>query len=139
MSAERVPGRAPALAVSLLGALLALALAVRGLGSGSDWSVSHPADLFKFLFLLAPAAPFLVLGGVAPAVKDRFLLAGLLVIGCLLVLSCALYVQAQAAQRERPDALHAVVYLMLPFLQASAAAVAFGGLLGWRAWRGRAA
>ncbi len=139
MSVEPVPGRMPALITATTGALLAFVLALDGFDRGADWSVSHPADLLKFLFLAAPASPFLVLGGVALAVRDRFLLTGLTVIGCLLIFSCAVYLQAQAEQRARPEALFALVYLFVPFLQAASGALAFAALLGWRAWRRRRA
>ncbi len=135
MSREPAPGRMPALITAAAGALLAFVLALDGLDRDADWSVSDPADLLKFLFLAAPASPFLLLGGVATAVRDRFLLTGLTVIGCLLIFSCAFYLQAQAEQRARPEALHALVYLFIPLLQAVAASLAFAGLLGWRAWR----
>ncbi len=106
---------------------------------GWQFSVKDPLDLLQFLFFLAPLAPFLLLGGVVMAVKDRFLLAGLLVIVALLVLSCGVYLLAQAEQRAHPEALYALVYLIVPFLQAVAAVVAFGLLAVWRAWLGRKA
>ena len=128
MSEESVPGRAPALVAALLGVLVALALTLVGLLPEWQFSIKEPLDLIQFLF-------FLALGGVVMAVKDRFLLTGLLVIAVLLTFSCGFYLLAQADQRAHPEALHALVYLMVPFLQASAAAVAFGILVAWRALR----
>ena len=107
------------------------------LGWHCDVSCNGNGKGVQFLFFLAPLAPFLVLGGVVMAVKDRFLLTGLLVIVALLTLSCGVYLQAQADQRAHPAALYALVYLVIPFLQIVAAAVAFGLLAVWRAWLGR--
>ncbi len=139
MSGEAVPGRVPALVGALLGGVVAFTLTLVGLLPGWQFSVKDPLDLLQFLFFLAPLAPFLLLGGVVMAVKDRFLLAGLLVIVALLVLSCGVYLLAQAEQRAHPEALYALVYLIVPFLQAVAAVVAFGLLAVWRAWLGRKA
>ena len=138
MSDESVPGRAPALVAALVGALVALTFTLIGLLPGWQFSIKEPLDLIQFLFFLAPSAPFLSLGGVVMAVKDRFLLTGLLVIAVLLSFSCGFYLLAQADQRAHPEALHALVYLMVPFLQALAAGLAFGVLLAWRASRRRA-
>ena len=135
MSGEPVPGRAPALIAALLGVLVSLALTLVGLLPEWQFSIKEPLDLIQFLFFLAPSAPFLALGGLVMAVKDRFLLTGLLVIAVLLTLSCGVYLLAQAEQRARPEALFALIYLMVPFLQAAAAAVVFGGLAAWRALR----
>lgn len=137
MSGEAVPGRAPALVGALLGGVVAFTLTLVGLLPGWQFSVKDPLDLLQFLFFLAPLAPFLLLGGVVMAVKDRFLLTGLLVIVVLLALSCGVYLLAQAEQRAHPEALYALVYLIIPFLQTVAAAVAFGLLAVWRAWLGR--
>jgi hypothetical protein len=139
VSGESVPGRAPALLGALLGGGVAFTLTLVGLLPEWQFSVTEPIDLLQFLFFLAPLAPFLVLGGVVMAVKDRFLLTGLLVIGVLLTLSCGVYPLAQADQRAHPEALYALVYLVIPFLQTVAAAVAFGLLAVWRAWLGRKA
>ena len=139
MSGEAVPGRTPALLGALLGAVVAFTLTLVGLLPEWQFSVKEPLDLLQFLFFLAPLAPFLVLGGVVMAVKDRFLLAGLLVIVAMLTLSCWAYLLAQAEQRAHPEALYALVYLVIPFLQTVAAAVAFGLLAVWRAWLGRKA
>ncbi len=137
MSGEAVPGRAPALVGALLGGVVAFTLTLVGLLPGWQFSVKDPLDLLQFLFFLAPLAPFLLLGGVVMAVKDRFLLTALLVIVVLLALSCGVYLLAQAEQRAHPEALYALVYLIIPFLQTVAAAVAFGLLAVWRAWLGR--
>jgi hypothetical protein len=139
VSGEAVPGRVPALVGALLGGVVAFTLTLVGLLPGWQFSVKDPLDLLQFLFFLAPLAPFLLLGGVVMAVKDRFLLAGLLVIVVLLALSCGVYLLAQAEQRAHPEALYALVYLIIPFLQTVAAAVAFGLLAVWRAWLGRKA
>ena len=139
MSGEAVPGRAPALVGAFLGGVVAFTLTLVGLLPGWQFSVKDPLDLLQFLFFLAPLAPFLLLGGVVMTVKDRFLLTGLLVIVALLVLSCGVYLLAQAEQRAHPEALYALVYLIVPFLQAVAAVVAFGLLAVWRAWLGRKA
>ena len=137
MSGEAVPGRAPALVGALLGGVVAFTLTLVGLLPGWQFSVKDPLDLLQFLFFLAPLAPFLLLGGVVMVVKDRFLLTALLVIVVLLALSCGVYLLAQAEQRAHPEALYALVYLIIPFLQTVAAAVAFGLLAVWRAWLGR--
>lgn len=139
MSGEPVPGRAPALAAALLGASVAFVLTLVGLLPEWQFSLDEPSDLLQVLFFLAPSAPFLALGGVMMAIKDRFLLTGLLVIAVLLTLSCGFYLLAQADQRAHPEALFALIYLMVPFLQGAAAAVAFGGLAAWRALLGRRA
>ena len=139
MSGEAVPGRTPVLVGTLLGGVVAFTLTLVGLLPGWQFSVKDPLDLLQFLFFLAPLAPFLLLGGVVMTVKDRFLLTGLLVIVALLVLSCGVYLLAQAEQRAHPEALYALVYLIVPFLQAVAAVVAFGLLAVWRAWLGRKA
>lgn len=139
MSDEPVPGRAPALAAALLGAVVALVITLVGLLPEWQFSLNEPSDLLQVLFFLALSAPFLVLGGVVMAVKDRYLLTGLLVIAVLLTLSCGFYLLAQADQRAHPEALFALIYLMVPFLQAAAAAVAFGILVALRALRGRRA
>lgn len=139
MSDEPVPGRAPALAAALLGAVVAFVITLVGLLPEWQFSLNEPSDLLQVLFFLAPSAPFLVLGGVVMAVKDRYLLTGLLVIAVLLTLSCGFYLLAQADQRAHPEALFALIYLMVPFLQAAAAAVAFGILVALRALRGRRA
>ncbi len=133
MSGEPVPGRAPALVAALVGVLVALAFTLVGLLPEWQFSIKEPLDLIQFLFFLAPVAPFLALGGVVMAVKDRFLLTGLLVIAVLLMFSCGFYLLAQADQRAHPEALYALVYLVIPFLQAVGAAVALGGLVAWRA------
>lgn len=135
MSDESVPARAPALIASLIGAVVAFVLTLVDLLPEWQFSLNEPSDLLQVLFFLAPSAPFLALGGVVMAVKDRFLLTGLLVIASLLTLSCGVYLLAQAEQRARPEALFALIYLMVPFLQAAAAAVVFGGLAAWRALR----
>ena len=137
MSGEPVPGRAPALFGALLGGAVALTLTLVGLLPGWRFSVNGPLDLLQFIFFLGPMAPFLALGKVVMTVRDRFLLTGLLVILVLLTLSCGVYLVAQADQRAHPEALHALVYLVIPFLQSVAAAVAFGLLAVWRAWLGR--
>ena len=137
MSGEAVPGRAPALVGALLGGVGTFTLTLVGLLPGWQFSVKDPLDLLQFLFFLAPLAPFLLLGGVVMVVKDRLLLTGLLVIVVLLALSCGVYLLAQAEQRAHPEALYALVYLIIPFLQTVAAAVAFGLLAVWRAWLGR--
>lgn len=139
MSGEAVPGRTPVLVGALLGGVVAFTLTLVGLLPGWQFSVKDPLDLLQFLFFLAPLAPFLLLGGVVMTVKDRFLLTGLLVIVALLALSCGVYLLAQAEQRAHPEALYALVYLIVPFLQAVAAVVAFGLLAVWRAWLGRKA
>lgn len=135
MSGEPVLGRAPALVAALVGAIVALTLTLVGLLPEWQFSIKDRLDLVQLLFFLAPAAPFLALGGVVMAVKDRFLLAGLMVIAILLMLSNGVYLLAQAEQRAHPEALFALIYLMVPFLQAAAAAVVFGGLSAWRALR----
>ena len=139
MSGEAVSGRAPALFGALLGGVVALTLTLVGLLPTWQFSVNEPLDLLQLVFFLGPIAPFLVLGKVVLAEKDRFLLTGLLVIVLLLTLSCGVYLVAQADQRAHPEALHALVYLVVPFLQSVAAAVAFGLLAVWRAWFGRKA
>ena len=137
MSGEAVPGRAPALAAALMGAQVALTLTLVGLLPGWKFSIKEPLDLMQFLFFLAPLTPFLLLVGVVMAVKDRFLLTGLLVIAVLLLLSNGVYLLAQAEQRAHPEALYALVYLAVPIMQAAAAAVSFGGLSAWREWKKR--
>ncbi|MFM9147148.1 MAG: hypothetical protein ACKORI_03345, partial [Verrucomicrobiota bacterium] len=116
-------------------AVVAFVITLVGLLPEWQFSLNEPSDLLQVLFFLAPSAPFLVLGGVVMAVKDRYLLTGLLVIAVLLTLSCGFYLLAQADQRAHPEALFALIYLMVPFLQAAAAAVAFGILVAWRALR----
>jgi len=131
-------GRGPALAVCLLGGLIAFALALVGLVPEGDFSVKEPLNLVKLLFLFAPAFPFLLLAGVAAFLKDRFLLTGTIVIAVLLVLSCGFYLAAQAEQRVRPDdSMHALTYLVIPFLQVPAIFTALGVLAAWRALLGR--
>lgn len=133
-------GRAPALVVCLLGGLIAFTIALVGLLPEGDFSVKEPLDLIKLLFLLAPAFPFLLLAGVAMLLTDRFLLTGTIVIAVLLILSCGLYLSAQAEQRVRPDdSMHALAYLVIPFLQVPAIFTALGVLALWRAWLGRKA
>ena len=137
MSGETVPGRAPALLGALLGGVVAFTFTLVGLLPGWEFSIKDPLDLLQFLFFVAPTAPFLALGSIVTAVKDCFLLSGLLVITVLLTLSCGVYLLAQADQRAHPEALHALVYLVVPFLQSVAAAVAFCLLAVWRVWLGR--
>jgi hypothetical protein len=131
-------GRGPALVVCMLGGLMAFALALVGLVPEGDFSVKEPLDLVKLLFLFAPAFPFLLLAGVAALLKDRFLLTGTTVIAVLLILSCGFYLEAQAVQRVRPDdSMHALTYLIVPFLQVPAVFTALGFLALWRAVRSR--
>jgi len=130
--------RGPALVVCMLGGLMAFALALVGLVPEGDFSVKEPLDLVKLLFLFAPAFPFLLLAGVAAFLKDRFLLTGTIVIAVLLILSCGFYLAAQAEQRVRPDdSMHALTYLVIPFLQVPAIFTALGVLALWRAVRSR--
>ena len=138
MSGEPVPGRAPAFIACLMGAQVALTLTLVGLLPESDFSVKEPMDLFKLIFVVAPLIPFFVLGGFVMVVKDRFMLTGLLVIAGLLILSCGFYLAAQAEHRVRPDdSMHALAYLVIPFLQTPASLTAFGLLALWRAWSKR--
>ena len=138
MSGGPSKGRGPALAVCLLGGLIAFALALVGLLPEGDFSVKEPLDLIKLIFVLAPAIPFLLLAGVAALLKDRFLLTGTIVIAVLLILSCGFYLAAQAEQRVRPDdSEHALTYLIVPFLQVPAVFTALGVLAIWRALLGR--
>ena len=138
MSGGPSTGRGPALVVCMLGGLMAFALALVGLVPEGDFSVKEPLDLVKLLFLLAPAFPFLLLAGVAAFLKDRFLLTGTIVIAVLLILSCGFYLAAQAEQRVRPDdSMHALTYLVIPFLQVPAIFSALGVLALWRAVRSR--
>jgi hypothetical protein len=117
---------------------MAFALALVGLVPEGDFSVKEPLDLVKLLFLFAPAFPFLLLAGVAAFLKDRFLLTGTIVIAVLLILSCGFYLAAQAEQRVRPDdSMHALTYLVIPFLQVPAIFTALGVLALWRAVRSR--
>ena len=138
MSGGPSTGRGPALVVCILGGLMAFALALVGLVPEGDFSVKEPLDLVKLLFLFAPAFPFLLLAGVAAFLKDRFLLTGTIVIAVLLILSCGFYLEAQAEQRVRPDdSMHALTYLIVPFLQVPAIFTALGFLALWRAFRSR--
>ena len=138
MSGGPSTGRGPALVVCMLGGLMAFALALVGLVPEGDFSVKEPLDLVKLLFLFAPAFPFLLLAGVAALLKDRFLLTGTTVIAVLLILSCGFYLEAQAVQRVRPDdSMHALTYLIVPFLQVPAVFTALGFLALWRAVRSR--
>ena len=138
MSGGPSTGRGPALVVCILGGLMAFALALVGLVPEGDFSVKEPLDLVKLLFLIAPAFPFLLLAGVAAFLKDRFLLTGTIVIAVLLILSCGFYLEAQAEQRVRPDdSMHALTYLIVPFLQVPAIFTALGFLALWRAVRSR--
>ena len=138
MSGGPSEGRGPALAVCLLGGLIAFGLALFGLVPEGDFSVKKPLDLIKLLFVLTPAFPFLLLAGVAALLKDRFLLTGTIVIAVLLILSCGFYLAAQAEQRVRPDdSEHALTYLIVPFLQVPAVFTALGVLALWRAVRSR--
>ncbi|MFM7209896.1 MAG: hypothetical protein ACKOY8_08775 [Verrucomicrobiota bacterium] len=140
MSGGPSGGRGPALAVCLLGGLIAFALALAGLLPESDFSVKEPLDIIKLVFVLAPAFPFLLLAGVAALLKDRFLLTGTIVIAALLILSCGFYLMAQAEHRVRPDgAEHALTYLIVPFLQVPAFFTTLGALALWRALLGRRA
>jgi len=137
---EPSTGRGPALVVCLTGGLIAFALALVGLLPEGDFSVKEPLDIIKLVFVLAPAFPFLLLAGVAALLKDRFLLTGTIVIAALLILSCGSYLMAQAEHRVRPDgAEHALIYLIVPFLQVPALFTALGALALWRALRGRRA
>ena len=138
MSGGPSTGRGPALVVCILGGLMAFALALVGLVPEGDFSVKEPLDLVKLLFLIAPTFPFLLLAGVAAFLKDRFLLTGTIVIAVLLILSCGFYLEAQAEQRVRPDdSMHALTYLIVPFLQVPAIFTALGFLALWRAVRSR--
>ena len=138
MSEATTTGRGPAWVVCLLGGLIAFVLAWVGLVPEGDFSVKEPWDVVKLVFLLAPAFPFLLLAGVVTFLKDRFLLAGTIAIAVLLILSCGLYLLAQAEHRVRPDgAEHALTYLIVPFLQVPAVFTALGLLAIWRALRGR--
>ena len=138
MSGGPSTGRGPALVVCILGGLMAFALALVGLVPEGDFSVKEPLDLVKLLFLIAPTFPFLLLAGVAAFLKDRFLLTGTIVIAVLLILSCGFYLEAQAEQRVRPDdSMHALTYLIVPFLQVPAIFTALGFLALWRAFRSR--
>ena len=138
MSGEPSKGRGPALIVCLLGGLIAFALALVGLVPEGDFSVKEPLDLIKLIFVLAPAFPFLLLAGVAMLLKDRFFLTGTIVIAVLLILSCGFYLMAQAEHRVRPDdSMHALAYLVIPFLQTPAVLTALGLLALSRAWLGR--
>ena len=138
MSGGPSTARGPALVVCMLGGLMAFALALVGLVPEGDFSVKEPLDLVKLLFLFAPAFPFLLLAGVAAFLKDRFLLTGTIVIAVLLILSCGFYLAAQAEQRVRPDdSMHALTYLIVPFLQVPAVFTALGFLALWRAVRSR--
>ena len=138
MSGGPSKGRGPALAVCLLGGLIAFALALVGLLPEGDFSVKEPLDLIKLIFVLAPAFPFLLLAGVATLLKDRFLLTGTIVIAVLLILSCGFYLLAQAEHRVRPDGSeHALTYLIVPFLQVPVIFTALGFLSIWRALFGR--
>ena len=138
MSGGPSTARGPALVVCMLGGLMAFALALVGLVPEGDFSVKEPLDLVKLLFLFAPAFPFLLLAGVAAFLKDRFLLTGTIVIAVLLILSCGFYLAAQAEQRVRPDdSMHALTYLVIPFLQVPAVFTALGFLALWRAVRSR--
>ena len=138
MSGEATTGRGPALVVCLLGGLIAFTLVLVGLVPEGDFSVKEPLDLVKLLFLFAPAFPFLLLAVVASSLKDRFLLNGTIVIAGLLILSCGFYLAAQVEHRIRPDdSMHALAYLVIPFLQTPATLVAFALLALWRAWLGR--
>lgn len=138
MSGGPSTARGPALVVCLLGGLIAFTIALVGLVPEGDFSVKEPLDLIKLLFVLAPAFPFLLLAGVAMLLKDRFLLTGTMVIAVLLILSCGLYLMAQAEHRVRPDGSeHALTYLIVPFLQVPAIFTALGVLALWRALLGR--
>ena len=138
MSGGPSTARGPALVVCMLGGLMAFALALVGLVPEGDFSVKEPLDLVKLLFLFAPAFPFLLLAGVAAFLKDRFFLTGTIVIAVLLILSCGFYLAAQAEQRVRPDdSMHALTYLVIPFLQVPAIFTALGVLALWRAVRSR--
>ena len=138
MSGGPSTGRGPALVVCILGGLMAFALSLVGLVPEGDFAVKEPLDLVKLLFLFAPAFPFLLLAGVAAFLKDRFLLTGTIVIAVLLILSCGFYLEAQAEQRVRPDdSMHALTYLIVPFLQVPAIFTALGFLALWRAFRSR--
>ena len=138
MSGGPSTGRGPALVVCILGGLMAFALSLVGLVPEGDFSVKEPLDLVKLLFLIAPTFPFLLLAGVAAFLKDRFLLTGTIVIAVLLILSCGFYLEAQAEQRVRPDdSMHALTYLIVPFLQVPAIFTALGFLALWRAFRSR--
>lgn len=138
MSGGPSTGRGPALTVCLLGGLIAFVLASIGLVPEGDFSVKAPLDLVKLLFLFAPAFPFLLLAGVAAFLSDRFLLNGIIVLAVLLMLSCGFYLAAQAEHRARPDeSMHALAYLVIPFLQTPATLAAFGLLALVRAWRRR--
>ena len=138
MSGGPSKGRGPALAVCLLGGLIAFVLALVGLLPEGDFSVKEPLDLIKLIFVLAPAIPFLLLAGVATLLKDRFILTGTIVIAVLLILSCGFYLLAQAEHRVRPDGSeHALTYLTVPFLQVPAIFTALGVLAIWRALLGR--
>jgi Fe2+ transport system protein B len=131
-------GRGPALITCLLGGFIAFALALAGLVPEGDFSVREPLDLVKLLFLFAPAIPFLLLSGVAAFLTDRVLLTGTIVIAVLLILSCGCYLAAQAEQRVRPDdSMHALTYLVIPFLQTPAMLATFGLLALCRSWRKR--
>ena len=138
MSGGPSTARGPALVVCMLGGLMAFALALVGLVPEGDFSVKEPLDLVKLLFLFAPAFPFLLLAGVVAFLKDRFFLTGTIVIAVLLILSCGFYLAAQAEQRVRPDdSMHALTYLVIPFLQVPAIFTALGVLALWRAVRSR--
>ncbi len=114
MSGGPSKGRGPALAVCLLGGLIAFALALVGLLPEGDFSVKEPL------------------------LKDRFLLAGTIVLAVLLILSCGFYLMAQAEHCIRPDGTeHALTYLIVPFLQVPAVFTALGVLAIWRALLGR--
>lgn len=138
MSDESSNSRGPALAVCLLGGLIAFGLALFGLLPEGDFSVKEPLDIIKLVFVLAPAFPFLLLAGVAAMLKDRFLQTGTIVIAVLLILSCGFYLMAQAEHRVQPDGTaHAITYLLVPFLQVPAVFTALGVLAIWRAVLGR--
>lgn len=138
MSGGPSTARGPALFVCLLGGLIAFTIVLVGLVPEGDFSVKEPLDLIKLLFVLAPAFPFLLLAGVAMLLKDRFLLTGTMVIAVLLILSCGFYLMAQAEHRVRPDdSMHALTYLIVPFLQVPTIFTALGVLALWRALLGR--
>lgn len=102
----------PVLALCGFGGLLALGLALHGLLPMSDFGVKRPLDLIKFVFLLAPVSPFLLVAGGVFLGRSRYLW----VVALVLVLSCAVYPFAQAEYRNDASML-ALTYLVVPFLQ----------------------
>jgi len=111
--------RRPFLAFCGAGALVALSLALFGLWPEADFSVKGPLDLIKFVFLLAPMVPFLLVAVFAWRSPSPWHWG----VATALLLSCAVYPLAR--EEYRADAsMHALTYLVVPFLQTAVASAA---------------